>query len=58
MLGRFPSDERGSSAAEYALIVAIVGVFIGAASLALGSNVTFAIGNAANQIVEPSLEPG
>ena len=40
-------DESGASAAEYALILAIVGVGIGAAALTLGGNVRAAIGGAA-----------
>ena len=46
----FMRDESGASAAEYALIIAIVGVGIGAAALALGDNVTAAIGGAANDV--------
>ncbi len=46
----FLTDESGASAAEYALIIAIVGVGIGAAALVLGNNVTNAIGNAANDV--------
>ena len=46
----FLRDESGASAAEYALIIAIVGVGIGAAALALGNNVTNAVGNAANDV--------
>lgn len=49
-LKTFLRDETGASAAEYALIIAIVGVGIGAAALALGNNVTAAIGNAANAV--------
>ena len=48
----FVRDESGASAAEYALIIAIVGVGIGAAALALGNNVTAAVGNAANDVHE------
>ena len=48
----FLRDESGASAAEYALIIAIVGVGIGAAALALGNNVTNAVGNAANDVHE------
>lgn len=43
-------DESGASAAEYALIIAIVGVGIGAAALALGANVKVAVGNASNEV--------
>ncbi|MCT2559378.1 Flp family type IVb pilin [Tsuneonella sp. YG55] len=46
----FIADESGASAAEYALIIAIVGVGVGAAALALGANVEAAIGNAANEV--------
>lgn len=46
----FLRDESGASAAEYALIIAIVGVGIGAAALALGANVQAAIGGAANDV--------
>jgi pilus assembly protein Flp/PilA len=49
-LKNFIRDESGASAAEYALIIAIVGVGIGAAALALGDNVTASIGNAANDV--------
>ena len=46
-LKTFLRDESGASAAEYALILAIVGVAIGAAALTLGGNVRAAISNAA-----------
>ena len=49
-LKTFIADDSGASAAEYALIIAIVGVGIGAAALALGNNVTAAIGDAANDV--------
>lgn len=49
-LKTFLRDETGASAAEYALIIAIVGVGIGAAALALGNNVTAAVGNAADKV--------
>ncbi len=45
-LKTFLTDETGASAAEYALILAIVGVGIGAAALSLGANVRAAIGDA------------
>jgi len=43
-------DESGASAAEYALIIAIVGVGIGAAALLLGANVKQAVDDAANDV--------
>jgi pilus assembly protein Flp/PilA len=46
-LNNFVRDESGASAAEYALILAIVGVAIGAAALTLGGNVRAAIAGAA-----------
>ncbi len=49
-LKTFIADESGASAAEYALIIAIVGVGIGAAALVLGNNVTKAVGDAANDV--------
>ncbi len=49
-LKSFIADESGASAAEYALIIAIVGVGIGAAALVLGQNVTAAVGDAANDV--------
>ncbi|HKR91221.1 Flp family type IVb pilin [Novosphingobium sp.] len=49
-LKTFLKDDSGASAAEYALILAIVGVGIGAAALALGSNVKQAITRASNSV--------
>jgi pilus assembly protein Flp/PilA len=49
-LKTFLVDESGASAAEYALIIAIVGVGVGAAALSLGANVEAAIGNASNEV--------
>lgn len=49
-LKNFVRDESGASAAEYALILAIVGVAIGAAALTLGGNVRAAIGDAAVEV--------
>lgn len=46
----FIADESGASAAEYALIIAVVGVGIGAAALVLGANVESAVGSAANEV--------
>lgn len=49
-LKTFVRDESGASAAEYALILAIVGVGIGAAALALGGNIKAAIGGASDEV--------
>lgn len=46
----FFADEAGASAAEYALIIAVVGVGIGAAALVLGANVKVAIDGASEDI--------
>ena len=51
-LKTFLADETGASAAEYALILAIVGVGIGAAALALGANVRAAIGGASDEVYD------
>lgn len=49
-LKNFIADESGASAAEYALIIAIVGVGVGAAALALGTNIERAIGDASDDV--------
>jgi pilus assembly protein Flp/PilA len=46
----FLKDETGASAAEYALILAIVGAAIAAAAAGLGTKISGAINNTANQI--------
>ncbi len=51
-LKTFLTDETGASAAEYALILAIVGVGIGAAALSLGANVRSAIGDASTDVYD------
>lgn len=50
LLKSFLRDESGASAAEYALILAIVGVAIGAAALGLGNEVQEAIEGAADNV--------
>jgi len=42
--------EEGASAAEYALILAIIGATIAAAMLFLGTSISTAVNNAANCI--------
>jgi pilus assembly protein Flp/PilA len=44
------NDESGASAAEYALILAIVGTGIAAAALTLGTSISSAMGRAAAKI--------
>lgn len=46
----FLTDESGASAAEYALILAVVGVAIGAGALVLGTNVAKSVENAAETV--------
>jgi pilus assembly protein Flp/PilA len=43
-------EEGGASAAEYALILAIIGATIAAAMLFLGTSISGAVNNAANCI--------
>lgn len=50
----FIRDESGASAAEYALILAIVGTGIAGAALLLGSNINTAIRNAATCVATPN----
>ena len=47
-------DEDGASAAEYALILAIVGTAIAGAAIILGHNISTAISSAANCVKTPS----
>ena len=49
-LKTFLNDESGASAAEYALILAVVGVAIGGASLLLADTIKDAIGGAAGRV--------
>lgn len=45
--GRLWSDQNGASAAEYALILAIIGGGIAIAALALGNSISIAVNNMA-----------
>lgn len=47
---KFIADESGASAAEYALILAVVGVAIGGAALLLADTIQGAIGGAATRV--------
>lgn len=49
-LKAFIADETGASAAEYALILAIVGVGIGGAAVLLGNAIEGSIDNATAEI--------
>ena len=50
LVKQFCCDEGGAAAAEYALILAIVGAAIAAAAIYLGSAIATAINNAATCI--------
>jgi pilus assembly protein Flp/PilA len=50
----FLNDESGASAAEYALILAIIGTAIAAAMIALGTSISGAVNNAATTIKNTS----
>jgi pilus assembly protein Flp/PilA len=50
----FFQDETGASAAEYALILAIVGAGIAIAALALGNTISNAMNAASNCIAAPN----
>lgn len=50
----FLRDERGAAAAEYALILAIVGAGIAGAAVLLGDSITDAITLVADQISNPA----
>jgi len=54
MLKNLWNDQSGASAAEYALILAIVGVGIAAAALTLGGSIGNAMNKASNCINSPS----
>ena len=47
-------DEAGASAAEYALILAIVGSLIAVSALALGNNIGEAMDGAGKKICDPT----
>ena len=51
---QFVKEEEGASAAEYALLLALISLFIVGAVTLLGQNIQTAITNAANVIVPPA----
>lgn len=51
------TDENGASAAEYALILAIVGTGIAVAAVFLGTSISGAMNKAANLITTPPAAP-
>ena len=54
ILHEFVREEDGAAAAEYALILAIIGSAIAVAALLLGTNIGAAITKAANCVATPS----
>ncbi len=54
---RFLKDEDGASAAEYALILAIVTTGIAGATIFLGDQIKLAVSNAGDCIATPSSCP-
>jgi len=54
MLKRLWIDESGASAAEYALILAIVGTGIAVAAIALGGSISGAMTKAGNCLTTPA----
>ena len=54
LIKTFLSDQTGAAAAEYALILAIVGSAIATAAIALGTSVSGAINTAATCIDDPA----
>lgn len=50
IIRQFVMDEEGASAAEYALLVALITVAMAAAVTTLGTNITNAITSAASKI--------
>ncbi|MBU2587832.1 MAG: Flp family type IVb pilin [Alphaproteobacteria bacterium] len=50
LIKNFLNDEAGASAAEYALLLAIIGIGIAVAAGALGTAITGALNNAATTI--------
>ena len=53
----FAADESGASAAEYALILAVVGAAIALAAVALGEAITGAVNGAAETITNNTTQP-
>jgi pilus assembly protein Flp/PilA len=50
----FLKDESGASAAEYALLLAIIGAGVGVAVFALGGAISTSIGKATNCVTNAS----
>ncbi|MDP3495721.1 MAG: Flp family type IVb pilin [Hyphomonadaceae bacterium] len=57
IIADFIKDESGASAAEYALILAIVGSGLALAATTLGNSIGAALGKAGNQIEAVNYTP-
>jgi pilus assembly protein Flp/PilA len=57
VIKNFLTDEAGASAAEYALILAIVGTGIAVAAVALGGAISGAMDRTTSQIATPPPVP-
>ena len=53
LIVKFISDEEGASAAEYALILAVLVIGIAGAAISLGENVGGAIQDASDMVANP-----
>lgn len=58
IIKRLWADDSGASAAEYALILAIVGTLIAGAAVTLGDAISGAMSDAADCISNPPAEAG
>ncbi len=54
----FIADQSGAAAAEYALILAIVGAGIAGAAYFLGTSISNAMNNTANKVTTCTTSPG
>jgi len=57
-LKNFAADESGASAAEYALILAVVGAGIAFAAIFLGTEINESVTGAATQISDANTDAG
>ena len=53
-LQKFLGDKAGASAAEYALILAVIGIGVAGAFGALGTNIETVVNGAKDKIVAPA----
>ena len=58
LIKNFLNDEAGASAAEYALILAVIGVGIATAAIALSDNIQTAIERAQTEVARANTAAG